>query len=132
MRCVGQFCREVMNSGQLSEADMSPVNVGDRVSDDVLEVEPALGTLESTRAAALDDGVLAAPVNFYPGRHVGIPLRLEPVGCRERTHGSAVEAANEDLFAAFEVYAARRLLSRDDLRVQAPFEAAGQRESWIA
>ena len=89
---------------------MTPVDVGDRVSDDVLEVEPALSTLESTRAAALNDGVLAAPVKLYPGRHVWIPLRLEPVRCRERTHGSAVEAADEDLFTAFQVHAARRLL----------------------
>src|SRR5215210_559559 len=83
-------------SGRLPEADMTAVDVGYWVSDDVLEVEPALGTFESGRAAALNDGVLAAPVKFYPGRHIWIPLRLEPVGCRERTHGPAVEAANED------------------------------------
>jgi len=53
--------------GELPEADVTPVDVGgDRVSNDVFEVEAARGSLESTRAAALDDGVLAAPVNLYP------------------------------------------------------------------
>ena len=56
-----------LDQRRLSEADMTPVDVGDRVSDDVLEVEPALGTFESTRAAALNDGVLAAPVDLYSG-----------------------------------------------------------------
>ena len=80
---------------------MTAVDVRHRVSDDVLEVEPALSTFESSRAAALNDGVLAAPVNLYPGQHVWIPLGLKPVGCRERTHGSTVEAADEDLFPDF-------------------------------
>jgi hypothetical protein len=75
---------------------VTPVDVRHWVSDDVLEVDPTLGALESVGAAALNYGVLAAPVKLYPARHVWIPLRLKPVCCREPALRSAGEAANED------------------------------------
>lgn len=72
-------------------------------------------------------GVLAAPAKLYPV----IILRLKLVRCRARAHGSAVEAANEDLFAAFQVHAAWRFLTRNDLRIPAAFEAARHHKSRI-
>jgi hypothetical protein len=48
-------------------------------------------------------GCWQRPRNLYAARHIWIPLRLEPVRCRECARGSAVEAADEDLFAAFQV-----------------------------
>ena len=71
---------------------------------DVLEVESALGTLKSPSAAALNDGMLAASVNLYPARRVRIPLRFEFVRRREGSLGSAIEAAEENLFAGFQVH----------------------------
>src|SRR6266508_4455381 len=118
--------------GELPEVDVTPVDVCDRVSNDVFEVEPAFGPFESARAAALNDGVVAAPMKLYPARHVWIPLRRELVRCRERTHGSAIEAADEDLFTTFQIHARRRFLSCDDLRIQAAFEAARHHKSWIS
>jgi hypothetical protein len=78
---------------------MTSVDVGNGVSDDVLDVESARSALKPARAAALDNGMLAASVNLYPARHVRVPLRLEPVRRREDTLGSAIKAADEDLFA---------------------------------
>ena len=80
---------------------MTPVDTRSWVFDDVLDIEPTLGTLEPARAAALYNPVLALPMNLYPARHVWIPLRLELVRGRERTHRSAVKAADENLFTAF-------------------------------
>src|SRR6516162_163851 len=88
---------------RLPENDVAPVDVRHWVSDDVLEVEPSRGSLESAGAAAFNYRVVAAPVNLYHGGYVRIKLRLELVGRRESAHRSAVQAAHEDLFAAFQV-----------------------------
>ena len=72
-----------------AEADMASVDVGNGVSNDVLDVDSALGTLKSPSAAALNDAMLAASVNLYPGRHVRIPLRFEFVRRLEGSRGSA-------------------------------------------
>src|SRR5215467_9463619 len=128
----GQQCLAAAPAVRLAEDDVAPVDVRHWVSDDVLEVEPSRGSLESAGAAAFNYRVVAAPVNLYPGGYVRIKLRLELVGCRESAHGSAVQAAHEDLFATFQVDPARRLLSCDDLRVQTAVEAARHQESGIA
>src|SRR6516162_9706933 len=115
---------------RLPEDDVAPVDVRHWGSDDVLEVEPSRGSLESAGAAAFSYRVVAAPFNLCPGGWV--KLRLELVGCCESARGSAVQAAHEDLFAAFQVDPARRLLRCDDLRVQTAVEAARHQESGIA
>src|SRR5215469_3336625 len=117
---------------RLPEDDVAPVDVRHWDSDDVLEVEPSRGSLKSAGAAAFNYRVVAAPVNLYPGGYVRIKLRLELVGRRESAHRSAVQAAHEDLFAAFQVDPTRRLLRCDDLRVQTAVEAARHQESGIA
>src|SRR5262245_36659597 len=117
---------------RLPEDDVAPVDVRHWISDDVLEVEPSRGSLESAGAAAFNYRVVAAPVNLYPGGYVRIKLRLELVGRRESAHRSAVQAAHEDLFAAFQVDPARSLLRCDDLCVQTAVEAARHQESGIA
>ena len=78
---------------------MTSVVEGNGVSNDVLEVDSAPGTLKSLRAAALNDGMLAASAKLYPGEHVRIPLRFESVRCREGSHRSAIKAADDNLFA---------------------------------
>jgi hypothetical protein len=49
---------------------MTSVDKSNGVSNDVLEVDSAPGTLESPSAAALNDGMLTASANLYPSRHV--------------------------------------------------------------
>jgi hypothetical protein len=85
---------------------MASVDEGTGV-DDVLEIESATGTLKSPSAAALSDGMLAASVKLYPGQYVRIPLRFEFVRRREGSHRSAIKAADDNLFAAFQVHTAR-------------------------
>src|SRR5215471_13258015 len=128
----GQQCLAAAPAVRLPEDDVAPVDVRHWVSDDVLEVEPSRGSLESAGAAAFNYRVVAAPENLYPGGYVRIKFGLELVSCRESAHGSAVQAAHEDLFAAFQVDPARRLLRCDDLRVQTAVEAARHQESGIA
>jgi hypothetical protein len=77
----------------LAEADMASVVERNGVSNDVLEVDSARGTLKSPRAAALNDGMLAASAKLYPARHVRIPLRFESVRGREGSHGSAISCS---------------------------------------
>jgi hypothetical protein len=102
---------------------MASVDEGTGV-DDVLEIESATGTLKSPSAAALSNGMLAASVKLYPGRHVPIPLRFQSVRRREGSHGSAIEASEEDLFTGFQVHTAWGVLGCTDLRVQAALKAA--------
>jgi hypothetical protein len=85
----------------LGEADMASVDEGNWVSNDVLEIDSALGTLKSRSAAALNDGMLAASAKLHPAKHVRIPLRLESVRRREDSHGPAIKTADENLFAGF-------------------------------
>jgi hypothetical protein len=103
---------------------MTSVDKSNGVSNDVLEVDSAPGTLKSPSAAALNDGMLAASAKLYPGRHVRIPLRFESVRRREGSHGSAIEASEEDLFTGFQVHTAWGVLGCTDLRVQAALKAA--------
>lgn len=49
---------------RLPEADMTPVLVGNGVSDDVLEINSASGTCEAASSAAGNDRVLAASANL--------------------------------------------------------------------
>jgi hypothetical protein len=110
----------------LPQTDVAPVDVGDRVSNDVFDVESASGSLESACAGASYDGVLAAPVDLDPGRHVWVPLRLELVRGHEGTDKSVVEAAYDDLFTDFQVHPARGLIRCEDLGVQTAFQTARQ------
>jgi hypothetical protein len=116
----------------LAEADMTSIDVSNGVSNDVLEVDSAPGTLKSSSAAALNDGMLAASAKLYPARHVRVPLRFESVRRREDALGSAIKAADEDLFAAFQVHTTRSLLGCTDLRVQAALKAARHHEARVA
>jgi hypothetical protein len=59
----------------LAEADMTSVVESNRVTNDVLEVDSARGTLKSPRAAALNDGMLAASVKL---------TSLSPISCSPR------------------------------------------------
>jgi hypothetical protein len=85
---------------------MTSVVESNGVSNDVLEVDSARGTLKSPRAAALNDGMLAASAKLYPGQHVRIPLRFESVRRPEDSHRSAIKGVDEDLFAGFQVHTA--------------------------
>ena len=112
------------------EAQMTPVLVGRaRVGDDVLEVQPAVDSLEATPAAALDDRVLAAPMLLYAAFRV--VLRLEPVRRREPARSAAVERADDDLPTALQVHAPWRRLGGQHIRVEAALDAPGQHETRI-
>jgi hypothetical protein len=47
--------------------------------------------------------MLATSAKLYAGQHVRIPLRFESVRRREGSHRSATKAADENLFAGFQV-----------------------------
>jgi hypothetical protein len=96
-----------------------------------LKLRRPLAPLETTRAAAFDDRVLAAPVKLYATRDIWIPLRLEPVRQFERPLRPAVEAADEELLAGLQVHATRSFLAGDDVRIQATLEVAHQVKSGI-
>jgi hypothetical protein len=98
---VSRFTEQIASA----DADMTPIHVGNRVSHDVLEVDPASGTREAAGTAACGDRVLAASSNLGA---IGVHLGLEPVGCCERTCGAAIKPSREELFASLEVYAALR------------------------
>ena len=84
---------------------MTPVLVGNGVSDDVLEINSASGTCEAASSAAGSDRVLAASANLLAS---GVQLGLELVSRGEGARGAAIEASHEEFLARLEVYAARR------------------------
>ena len=75
---------------------MTPVLVGNGVSDDVLEINSASGTCEAASSAVGNVRVLAASANL---RAIAIQLGLKLVRCGEGTCGAAVEPPDEELFA---------------------------------
>ena len=103
---------------------------GDQGSNDVLEV--GRGPLAPSNPPV----PLPSTMGCWPPRWSCTPLsgsnfdsNLYVVG--ERTHRSAVEAADKDLFTAFQVHAPRRFLARDDVCVGATLEAARQDQSVV-
>src|SRR5262245_22428270 len=108
---------------RLPEADMTPVLVGNGVSDDVLEINSASGTCEAEFSAAGNDRVLAASANLCAGGGIRIELRLEPVGGPEGTRAAAVEASHEEFLARLQVHAAGYLPAGQNVRVPTTSQA---------
>ena len=106
---------------------MTPVNEGDWISDDVLEVETAGGALEAASAAARNERVLTTPVNL---RAVGCKLGFEPVGSGECPLGTTSESADEDLLTGLVVCAARRLIIESTLVYKQPSRLPVMSSPW--
>src|SRR5215212_1050038 len=97
-------------------------------SDDVLDVEPANGSLQASSPTASHDWVLAASVDLGAVRVI---LRFEPVCRGECAFRPTIEAADKHFLAALQIGAAGGRLGCCNLRIQAALQAAGKQERWV-